>query len=124
MNVTFCHLSKIYSINTHFHKETAQMEKTNRPTISLARKVKVEGRSLEVRQKHTYRNIWFLFMSIGVSFLGEPQITLCPPPTFQVLNTKILKCIYTLRASFTLQFSIHKMKRQALLNCLPKKYEH
>lgn len=47
-----------------------------------------------------------------------------PPPTFQVSNMKILKCIYTLRASFTLQFSIHKMKRQALLNCLPKKYEH
>lgn len=62
MNVTFCHLSKIYSINNYFHKETAEMEKTNRPTISLARKVKVEGRSLEVRQKcmvpfYEYRGI-------------------------------------------------------------------
>lgn len=90
----------------------------NRPTISLARKVKDEGSSLEVRQKHTSRNIWFHFMSIGVSLFSEAQIIPCSsPPTFQASNTEILKCIYTLPASFTLQFN------KALLKRLLKKYE-
>lgn len=42
---------------------------------------------------------------------------LCPTPTpaFQVSNTEILKCVFTMTVSCTLQFSIHKMKRQALL---------
>lgn len=56
------------------------MEKTNRPTLSLARKVKMKEVSWK-SDKHTSRNVWFLFMSIGVSLLfGEPQITPCLPP--------------------------------------------
>lgn len=68
------------------------------------------------------RNIQFFFflMKERVSLFSETQTPYLPP---SVSNTEILKCVSTVRASFTLQFSIHKMKRQALLKCLQKKYE-